>query len=360
MPRNSEDTHENILKSFASDEEDDVQLLDDESDGIDFADDADEDDDEVEDDDTPLQNEEDDESSTEPVEEEEDDDGFDETGEPKAKTDPYEDLEQAIRFKTDRQGNFLDKNGKIIIAKGKQRDLFVRLKKGYFSQKNEKAALLQRHQEVISTSQELVKRYKELKEQVNYAQTRGLNNEEAQQAVDLMAHAKVDPKSAIRKILTVLHVNGTDLSDLGVTGPLDPQEVAKATLEAQQALAAKQVKSPEEEAREEGISFLRRHPTAQNYVGMIAEAKRRYPHMSLDEIWYQLSVHKAKAEWEKAKKPATDPVEKKRRPLMPNPQHKSRNGVVKGKLSMKAVDPTQSFDQIGRDLLRDLNALQKG
>src|SRR5690606_16143991 len=104
---------------------------------------------------------------------------------------------------------------------------------------------------------ELMTRYKSLKDQKNYPQSLGLNDDEIKQAAEIMAQIKLDPKAGVRKILTILHMNGTDLSDLGVTGPLDPKEVARQTLELQEARKPKE-KTPQEQAKEEALSFFNR------------------------------------------------------------------------------------------------------
>lgn len=338
-----DEAHNNILKNFAIDDEDQDQLLPNE-DNIEFDEDE-EDHQEVEQDDDDQQQH---------VDQQEDEE------EETATAPVVEDDEEAKRndrfaFKEDRQGNFIDKDGRIIVRAGRQRDLFVKIKKAYIKADKEKQQITADFQETVSAAQELLRRYNDLKSTKNHFESVGLSNDEAKQAAEIGALMKLDPKAGVRKILTILHLNGTDLSDIGVTGPVDAKEVARHTLEMQEARKPKE-KSAEDIAREEVQGFLGRHPTAKQYSGPLAEAKRRFPHMTFDEIWFQLLLHANKN---------AKPQQQQRPPANPIPRNTRRDtGPVgekpNGKLSLKAVDPSQSFKQIGRDLLRDIRQLEKG
>lgn len=334
MPRQQQDegVHGDILKNFSIDEEDNEQLGENE-DRIEFADD-----------------EEDDSQQQEHVEDDHEEEEEDTT---EAVVDDEEEQRRQDRFafKEDRMGNFIDKDGNIIVRRGKARDVFVKIKKAYQKEQNEKKAITTQFQEVVGTARELLNRYNTLKEEKNHFEKVGLSDTEARQAAEIGALMKLDPKAGVRKILTILHLNGTDLSDIGVTSPVDAKEVARHTLEMQELRKPKE-KTPEEKAREEVVGFLDRHPTARQYTGPLAEAKRRFPQMTYDEIWYQLLVAANKQE--------------KRQPQRPIPRnsHRTTAPVAErnpgGKLSLRAVDPSQSFSQISRDLLRDIQALEKG
>lgn len=261
-------------------------------------------------------------------------------------------------FKEDRAGNFVDRDGKIIIRAGKQRDLFVKIKKRWLAEEKAKKALESRFGETVQAAQQLLARYKELKDKRTEFDNRGLTEPEIRQAADMAVMMKVDPKAAVRKLLTMLHMNGTDLKDIGVTGPVDAAEVARII---EQRSRPKE-ETEEQKAEKEAKAFLDRHPAARAHTGVVAEAKRRFPHLSLDEIWYQLLIH---AQNKKAKAKGSDTSDGNRQqrpnqvPARNGSREDQRRSPTQGKrLSLNAVDPSQSFSQIGRDLLRDLKEIE--
>lgn len=354
MPRQLQDQQNlsnDILSSFISDDEDQDQL----GLGNDVSDDDDDDNDDTSLDTSRNDGNDDDDDN--------DDDNSTQQRRPTGDVDDNEDedsKQDRFSFKEDRAGNFIDRDGRIIFRAGKQRDLFVKLKKRWLAEEKAKKALEARFGETVTAAQQLLQRYKDLRDKKTEFDNKGLTEPEIKQAAEFAVMMKIDPKAAVRKILTMLHMNGTDLKDIGVSGPVDAAEVARII---EQRAQPKQ-ETEEEKARKEAQSFLDRHPTAQRYTGVIAEAKRRYPHMSLDEIWFQLVLHAQKKQKEKSGK------DNKRQPDNRQQQRPSpvsaRNGRreedhsdVRGrKLSLAAVDPSQSFSQIGRDLLRDLKDIE--
>lgn len=290
-----------------------------------------------------VEKEEDDEDTTEDVVE----DHHEEVDEETAKNEQF-------KFKEDREGNFIDKDGNIVVRKGKQRDLFVKIKKAYNTERSNFQKVAKDFQETVAAARELLTRYNNLKATKTYAESVGLTDEEAKTAADLHALMKLDPKAGIRKVLTMLHLGGTDLSDIGVKGPLDAKTVAEQVLALQEARRPKE-KSDEDKAREEVEGFLGRHADARQYVNVLAEAKRRYPMMTYDQIWFQLLLHA------KQKGVVTGPVDNKK-PTRTFPKNSQRPAEQRSnkKLSLKSVDPSMTFSQIGRDLLRDIRELEQG
>ena len=296
-----------------------------------------------------------------------DDDDDDDDGDKQSRRRPTGDVDDnddesnkqdRFSFKEDRAGNFVDRDGKIIIRAGKQRDLFVKLKKRWLAEEKAKKALESRFGETVQAAQSLLQRYKELKDKRTEFDNRGLTEPEIKQAADMAVMMKVDPKAAVRKLLTMLHMNGTDLKDIGVTGPVDAAEVARII---EQRSRPKE-ETEEQKAEKEAKAFLDRHPAARAHTGVVAEAKRRFPHLSLDEIWYQLLIH---AQSKKAKAKGSDTSDGNRQqkpnqvPARNGSREDQRRSPTQGKrLSLNAVDPSQSFSQIGRDLLRDLKEIE--
>lgn len=259
-----------------------------------------------------------------------------------------------FQFKQDREGNLVDKDGKVVFKKGKPREIFTRLKKAYLTEQDRVTQVSQQFTQTVAAAKQLLSRYNDLKAQKNVAEKLGLTPAEAQEAAEMRALMKLDPKQAIRTILTKAHLSGTDLKDIGVTGPLDAKTVAAHMLELQK---AQQPPAPteEDEAKKEAEAFLKRHPTARQYTTPIAQAKMRYPHMTLDEIWFQL-LDFAKRQNGKT---ATGPVAGGKKPNRPIPHNASRPRQMNGKISLKAVDPSQSFRDIGKQLLADIQAAER-
>lgn len=342
----TESAHNDILKNFADpDDADDDDLRTGANEESIFEDDVD--------DNEPPEEVRDDDTGDDDV-----DDNEDELATAPVVDDDTRKNEQ-FKFKQDREGNFIDKDGNIVVRKGKQRDLFVKIKKAYNTERGKVEKISQDFQETVSAAKLLLKRYNELKATKNFAESVGLSEDEAKTAAEVHALIKLDPKAGVRKILTMLHLGGTDLSEIGVTGPLDAKTVAEHVVAIQEAKRPKE-KSEEDKAAEIANAFLERHPSARQYVGALAEAKRRFPVMTYDEIWYQLLLH-AKQRGQQQQSNGAD--EGQRPPGRTFPRNSNRaTGVVADrgkKLSLKSVDPSQSFSQIGRDLLRDLNALER-
>lgn len=158
---------------------------------------------------------------------------------------------------------------------------------------------------------------------------------------------------------------GTDLKDLGITGPVDAKEVARYQHEMAEAAREKRItekqSSLRESARAEATSFLIENPEASRYLGMITKAKYDYPHMTLGQIWTQLRRARDAAANEKDNKGRNRdrPNGGNRQLREPPARNGSRDRTTGTKLSNKAVDPSMSFKQIGQGLLADIKRLEK-
>lgn len=227
--RDNEDLENDILRNIAGDSDDDQHLLDNEDDdGIKFGDPEDNEEDfddrhDLTDDDADDPDDDDDEPQkrpTEPVEK----------NKPPVKQPTDADRNEKFQFAEDKQGNFVDKDGNIIVKAGKSRDIFVKIKKAYLNEQRKVAEAAQAFHEVVANAQELLKRYNDLKATKSFAEEHGLTPDENKQAVELAALNKIDPVGAVKKILTIAHMNGIDLKDIGITGPVDAKTVAEMML----------------------------------------------------------------------------------------------------------------------------------
>jgi|SRR5882672_3359993 len=300
-----------------------------------------------------------------------DDENDDITADDKRKptTDPVvddDDPDKNFQYQQNRAGDIVDVDGKVLFARGRPRNAWSKLKKAWKEQQDISKGLVQHAQTLASAGRQLLAQYNELKDTANFGASKGLTAQEAKEAVELMAHAKIDPKAAIRSILTKLHLAGTDLSDLGVTAPVDAREVAKYVVEQQETARLKRegevTTARRNAAKEEAQAFLLANPGAVRYQGLIAKAKTDWPHMSLQQIWIELQkgARKALEKNNKQRRGNDDQRRGGERQLREPPaRNGSRDRPNGSKLSLKAVDPSRSFKQIGAELLRDLQQLDK-
>lgn len=345
------DLEDRIVNTFDEDDDDDVQFADDDDETIQTDDDDDDfrrNDDDV--DDFDRETDDDDDPDDRRVSEPDDQRQRQDRREPENKRN------EKFQFREDKAGNFVDEDGNIVVRAGKSRDIFVKIKKAWQAEQRKVVDITQEFNKIHAAGRDLHTKYVALQAQKTLAEQRGLTPEENQQAVDLAALNKIDPKQAVRKILTIAHGNGIDLSDLGVTGPLDAKTVAEQAVKDYIAQSKPVPKTPEEEAQEEADGFLKRWPDARQHVKLIVEAKDRYPSMSFDQIWFEILFHAKRPQKQSQKRDERgDP----RHVIPRNNSRGSTGGVVNGKLSLKAVDPTKSVHDIGQELLKDIRAIER-
>lgn len=340
------DQHQQILNSVIDDDdpEDVEQLGEDDSSTDDVEDEDDNDEPDAGDDDTNDEDD-DDESSTEPVDEIKAarDRLFGEKKEKKEEKD-------SLRFAEDKHGNLVDKDGKILFTAGKGRALFEKLKKGINESTVKLNGANRELQEIKFHAGNLVKTHKELLAKVEGYKQHGLNDTEVSEALAMRAQFKLDPQGAVRNLLTKLHLNGTDLSNIGVNAPLDPKALAQHFMAEHEARLPKP-ETPEEAARKEAQTFLNMHPDAAQHVALIAEAKQAYPHMSLGQIWFEIKSAAMR------KKASAKPVEKQPQKVAARNNSSTHPQSSKRVLSTAPVDPNTSYKDIGKQLLKDLKQL---
>lgn len=360
------DAQEDVLKSVTDHEDDDDSNKDirrneedDDNDEDDAGDDdtapvADQDDDDDEDDQPPRRKEPGD---------DDDDDEDDQRRRAATDEEDEDDPDKNFQYRQNRNGDILDVDGKLLFAKGRPRNAWTKLKKAWRQQTDNNRAVVQHAQALATAGRELLDKYKALQLTANQGKTLGLTDKETKDALDLAAMAKTNPKQAVQTILTRLSLGGTDLSSIGVTGPVDPKEVARHVVEQQELARQTRLEDSEKaakaEAKEVLQNFLIANSDAGPYLGMIAKAKTDWPHLSLEQIWYQLKKSARAAARRGNGRNGDDPDRRDRNFREPPPRNNSRDHRGGRKLSLKAVDPTQSYKQIGRDLLAELQRNEK-
>jgi hypothetical protein len=351
MPKELKEVQEDLLRHLTADEDEPLGNDDGANEDADVDDEGDTDDDEP-----PRRGKEKEDDDGDARDEEDDDDRERRRPDTGDVSDDDDDDDDSFRYQEDRRGNILGRDGKVLFYAGRQRNAWAKLKKAYIGEKTHKAQIVTELQKIASAGRELLTKYKKLRDDSDIGKTYGLTSEETTEALDLRALAKRDPRAAIKNILTKAHLAGNDLTDIGVTGPLDAKVLAEHIVAVQEAKKLKDDNEYREtmrkEAKEERDAFLGRHPNAVRFQGLIADAKQRYPHMSLDDIWGHLVRGAQKARDGKQQRRDT------RNPPRDMPRNGSRGSPEGRKLSMKAVDPSKSYKEIGRELLADLRSME--
>lgn len=295
--------------------------------------------------------------------ENDEEDAGDDDNTAKAATDPVEedgDDEEDLtkKYKEDRYHNLVDDKGQIIAKAGSQREVFEKTKKRLLKEREQHTATRNHLQSVAQAGNELLERYKALRQTADYYKTIGLSEAEAKEALDLHARFKTDPKGALRYVLTKVQLAGNDLTDIGVSGPLDARAIADEAIRKFQSSQPKPTaKTPEQEVQEVAQQFLKDFPDAAQHIPAIAAAKQKFPQMTLHQIWLQYQLHQLK----KQLSTATGAVAGK--PKGSSPPVKPHNGTTRDPkrrgLDLSPRDHSKSFNDIGKELLRDIRALEE-
>lgn len=336
---NKADNQQDILDQFIDDDEDEDQLSDGSNDEEDF--DGDTDDGTSNDDDT-----------TEPVQ--------------NKKEEPEDDKIPAM--KQDKNGNLLNKDGTIAVRGGKDRGVWDKLKTKLDKSEQEKTNLATQLGDIAARSRELMEKYKALRDEREYGAILGLEKTEQKEALELFAKFKLDPKGALKSVLTKLHLAGQDLSDIGVSAPLDPAEVAKHVLALQEKnkpTTAPVAKEQDGDPNKEANDFMNRFPHLKarspendQMIDAIVRGKERFPHLSFDEIYVRIREHLARNGGKPIKKENTQPQDRRQDRPHGNNNHQRRESNKRG-LDTSARSPNMSFNDIGKELLRDLQELEE-
>lgn len=271
--------------------------------------------------------------------------------------------------------DLVDNKGRVVARAGKERSLLERTKHALAAEQGKVKAVALQLRKVAEAGQLALEKYKEAKQQAEYYKTVGLDDKQAKEAIDLYARFNSDPKGALKYIMSKVHLAGVDLSDLGVTQPLDAKAIADEAIRRHLDTTKPVEKTPIERATEEARSFLDRFPDSYDMRGIIAEAKRQYPDKTLDEIYVKLKVHAAVHKLARqygldlSKPPRRGDAPRGRQPENNNSRQQQQrnapvahNSVDRGSkrraLDLSPRDHNASFSDIGKELLRDIKDLE--
>lgn len=280
----------------------------------------------------------------------------------RTKTVDDKEIEELTKeYKADNKKNLVDSKGKVVARAGTERQAFERTKAALKQKHQESQALVARLNEVSQAGRILLDRYNQLKEDSGYGDKIGLTKDENKEALDVFARMKHDAKGGLKYILTKMTMAGHDLSDLGVSGPLDAQAIADAAIKRHIAATKPVEETHEQKAEKAAKQFLDDFPNARNKIPIIAEAKQRWPQYSLHEIWVRLSIHEA-IEAFKAKSGTRRPEQRGDQKRLPNnappAKHNNPRESKRRVLDDRPRDPTKSYSEIGKDLLREIREIE--
>lgn len=275
-----------------------------------------------------------------------------------------DDLDPRGFYKEDANRNLIDDKGKVVARAGRERGLFTRMRQELVKAERDGIKLARRLTESAELLRKVWGMYKEEKAKKSYAADHGLSEEETKQVVDLAVLSKADPIAAAKKHLTLLHLNGIDITSLGVPGAVDAKTIASELkahvdkrLEARDA-PKDPAPSPEDvvaQAKQEVYDTLDKYPEAVPYVKFIAEVKNKFPAWSVEKCWLEL-----KSQMQAQDRAATGAVNKQRqqqRQAPPKPNN-TRGRRVDTRVRTTPDDAALTYEQIAAEVLRDTKALE--
>jgi hypothetical protein len=258
-------------------------------------------------------------------------------------------------LKEDENKNLVLDDGTIIAASGKARTFFERVKREGREQREAAKRMAVSNLELGNKFKELFGKYNEAlaKPRMDLATETGLSETDVTASIDLMKSYKADPIAAVKKLLTQMHMNGINISTLGVGSAIDPATVKETLTSIVTDMLAKKAQADTpanqpmtaESAAAIATKFLNDYPEAAQYEEQIAKAKTQFPDMELDEIWMRFSAYLARQP-EKA-------VEQYRSP-QPSPQARQTPAPVTRRVTSPNREyANMSFEQIAQSIRED-------
>ena len=287
-------------------------------------------------------------------------------------------------YNEDANGNLIDETGAIIARAGRSRRAFERVRNFGAKEREANVKLARNVLELSTTLRDLHTKYKSERDRKTIGDEYNLSDPELRQAAEIISLAKTDAKAALKKVLTIAHVRGMDLSDLGADlGGYDAAEVAREMFRLQQEEQAsaeqKRIETERESIRREVEDFRIRNPDVDGqtpegtpFLRFVVEAKTRFPQLTLDECWQRIKQAASAAAAGKRNNPPQDrrqrggPVPQQRQqgngagqPVTTvrtavDPVRQNQGAPRQRGINIDPVHPSTSFDDIATGVLRDI------
>lgn len=258
-------------------------------------------------------------------------------------------------LKEDKEGNLVNDKGEIIASAGTSRDYYERLKAAGRAYRDNAQNLAQSNIVLGEKFKELYDAYNALSEKASFDITKetGFTDAETKQAIQIMKAYKQDPIAAIKSLLTQAQANGIDVSQIGANitaNPADMRTLIQDIINERIGPIAQQTEEQTavQKAQEMVRNFFAKFPEAEQYENAIAEAKQRFPQMSLNEIWLRLSRELNKKQEIPQNK--TQYQRETKRPAVP-----SRQRVVKKAQTPPKISANMSIDDIAKSIKEDFS-----
>lgn len=222
-------------------------------------------------------------------------------------------IPKGAEVKADRNGNLVDKNGKVVARAGAQARFYKNMRKA----QGESATYAQqvqdtqgRLQQAVNIGRELHTELTELKAQQKAVKDFGFSPKDQISAMQLFSDFRQDPEGTIRKILTRMAANGKTVRGMNDTGGFDTKALMdtiqetvrretapireRAEAERRAYAARQQQEQGLNETRREVSRFFNRNPDAGRYIGTFQRLMKdpRYAEMSLGEIWLHIKENR--------------------------------------------------------------------
>jgi len=218
----------------------------------------------------------------------------------------------------DDSGNLVLADGTIVAASGKAREHFEEVKREGREARDkleeaaiEKSKLGQKFQQLYNAYNE----QKNSPEMKSISERTGMDVAEVNDAINYMKAYKENPIEGLKKLLTKAASDGIDIKSLGVQGGFDPAtmtDIVRQAMSAQNNSTQTEpdLKQLQQDAVKEAKKFLSDYPEATQHVSVLAQAKKKFPNASLQELWYGLLRHQRKLQEQEEQNAFTTNVKK--------------------------------------------------
>lgn len=262
------------------------------------------------------------------------------------------------RLRSDKDGNLVDANNRVVAKAGKERRLW-----------EENARL--KHYDIPELRNQLVDTERKLQNVEvlnNTPRQLGLNNDEAVQGLRLMASYRRDPVGTIQYILAEARANGVDLSKVGLPQHIDTAALGRMIDQRLQPImqdreALQQEEEANRRADEQYRQFLARYPDASLHEDVIANMLVRDKELSLGEAYATLRLFATQnnLDWSQPLKPQLEARASGQQQQGANSQQQTQGGAppMGGRSSnaqatpVNQAQPVASADADYADIIRE-------
>lgn len=284
---------------------------------------------------------------------------------PGGKPQEVDEFDPNVRLQEDGKGNLISPTGRIIARAGRERQLFEKWRGRVQGVERNAQRMAINTRRLADASRDLYKKYQDLEKQKGMFDQAGLSFDDQKMMLDIAVEFNRNPIDGVKKFLTMAHMRGIDISKLGVGGGVDTRFVVdslKKDLTEHFDRQTSKREDPQAAIQREAEDFMANTPAAwelademghSQFSQMMDGAKRQFPDKSFAELFQSLERQwlRSKLNNNQQQNPNTRQRQQKR-PTPPSaPANRRRSGSRNNNSGM------ESFDQIGLDVLKDIQNL---